>query len=94
MARRRVLADQLGAGLFATQDPPTLDPYISTSFRGQPFAAFIYSRLLMSKKGPGIATNAYIMEGDLAESWHHSDDGMTVPGHHSPGLCRRIRETL
>jgi len=62
---------------FATQDPPTLDPYINTSFRGQMFAGFIYSRLLMSKKGPGIPANAYVMEGDLAESWQHSDDGLT-----------------
>src|SRR6516165_6574961 len=37
---------------FATQDPPTLDPYINSSFRGQTFAAFVYSRLLMSKKAP------------------------------------------
>jgi peptide/nickel transport system substrate-binding protein len=29
----------------------------------------------MSKKGPGIAAQAYIMEGDLAESWKASDDG-------------------
>jgi peptide/nickel transport system substrate-binding protein len=50
---------------------------LNTSFRGQIFAAFIYSRLLMSRKGPGIPANAYIMEGDLAESWQHSDDGLT-----------------
>jgi peptide/nickel transport system substrate-binding protein len=29
----------------------------------------------MSKKGPGIPAQAYIMEGDLAESWKPSDDG-------------------
>jgi peptide/nickel transport system substrate-binding protein len=62
---------------FATQDPPTLDPYINSSFRGQTFAAFVYSRLLMSKKAPGIAANAYEMDGDLAESWQHSPDGLT-----------------
>lgn len=62
---------------FGTQDPPTLDPYVNTSFRGQTFAAFVYSRLLMSKKAPGVAANAYIMEGDLASSWQHSDDGLT-----------------
>ena len=29
----------------------------------------------MSKKGPGIPAQAYIMEGDLAESWKVSPDG-------------------
>lgn len=60
-----------------TEDPPTLDPYLNVTFRSQEFAAFFYSRLLMSKKGPGIAAQAYIMEGDLAESWKVSDDGLT-----------------
>src|SRR5260370_4000107 len=31
----------------------------------------------MSKKGPGIHAQAYIMEGDLAETWKVSDDGKT-----------------
>jgi ABC-type transport system substrate-binding protein len=60
-----------------TEDPPNLDPYLNVSFRSQEFAAFFYSRLLMSKKGPGIPNSAYIMEGDLAESWKVSDDGKT-----------------
>jgi len=60
-----------------TEDPPTLDPYLNVSFRAQEFAAFFYSRLLMSKKGPGIPAQAYIMEGDLAETWKVSDDGKT-----------------
>jgi ABC-type transport system substrate-binding protein len=60
-----------------TEDPPSLDPYLSVSFRSQEFAAFFYSRLLMSKKGPDIPAQAYIMEGDLAESWKVSDDGKT-----------------
>ncbi len=60
-----------------TEDPPTLDPYLNVSFRSQGFAAFFYSRLLMSKKGPGIPAQAYIMEGDLAESWEVGADGKT-----------------
>lgn len=60
-----------------TENPPSLDPYQNVSFRVQEFAAFHYSRLLMSKKAPGVAAQAYIMEGDLAESWKHSDDGKT-----------------
>jgi peptide/nickel transport system substrate-binding protein len=60
-----------------TEDPPTLDPHLNVSFRVQGFAAFFYSRLLMSKKGPGIPAQAYIMEGDLAESWQIGPDGKT-----------------
>src|ERR687889_823043 len=60
-----------------TEDPPTLDPYLNVSFRSQEFAAFFYSRLLMSKKAPGISAQAYIMEGDLAEAWKVSEDGKT-----------------
>ena len=56
---------------------PSLDPYLNVSFRVQEFAAFFYSRLLMSKKAPGIAAQAYIMEGDLAETWKVSEDGKT-----------------
>jgi ABC-type transport system substrate-binding protein len=60
-----------------TEDPPTLDPYLNVSFRSQEFAAFFYSRLLMSRKAPNVPAQAYIMEGDLAESWKVSDDGKT-----------------
>jgi peptide/nickel transport system substrate-binding protein len=60
-----------------TGDPPGLDPYTNVSYRPQEFAAFHYSRLLMSKKGPGIGGQAYIMDGDLAESWKPSEDGKT-----------------
>lgn len=60
-----------------TDDPPSLDPFLNVSFRTQEFAAFFYSRLLMSKKAPGLSAQAYIMEGDLAESWKVSDDGKT-----------------
>jgi ABC-type transport system substrate-binding protein len=60
-----------------TDDPPTLDPYANVSFRVQELAAFHYSRLLMSKKGPGIDGQAYIMDGDLAQSWAPSQDGKT-----------------
>ena len=60
-----------------TDDPPSLDPYVNVSYRVQEFSAFFYSRLLMSKKGPDIKAQAYIMEGDLAESWGPSQDGKT-----------------
>jgi ABC-type transport system substrate-binding protein len=60
-----------------TDDPPSLDPYANVSYRVQEFAAFHYSRLLMSKKAPGVDGQAYIMEGDLAETWKPSEDGKT-----------------
>ena len=60
-----------------TEDPPSLDPYLNVGFRTQGFAAFFYSRLLMSKKAPGIPGQAYIMEGDLAEEWQVGQDGKT-----------------
>ncbi len=59
-----------------TGDPPTLDPYLNTSFRSQEFAGFFYSRLLKFKTGPGIAANAFSATGDLAESWE-TKDGLT-----------------
>src|SRR6266705_4216614 len=60
-----------------TENAPTLDPYLNVSFRSQEFAAYFYSRLLMSKKGPGIPAQAYIMEGAPAETWKVGDDGKT-----------------
>jgi peptide/nickel transport system substrate-binding protein len=59
------------------EDPPSLDPHLNVSYRVQGFAAFFYSRLLMSKKGPGIPAQAYVMEGDLAESWEIGQEGKT-----------------
>ena len=69
-----------------TENAPTLDPYLNISFRTQEFAAFFYSRLLRPKKGPGIHGLAYIMEGDLAESWKMSDDGLSWTFNLRPGL--------
>jgi peptide/nickel transport system substrate-binding protein len=60
-----------------TENAPTLDPHMTVTFRSQEFAAFFYSRLLMSKKGPGIPGLAYQFEGDLAESWKVGEDGKT-----------------
>lgn len=80
-AARPAAAQPKDGGVFRwwawTEDPPTLDPYLNISFRSQIFSGFFYSRLLMSKKGPGIPAQAYIMEGDLAESWKPSEDGKT-----------------
>src|SRR5712692_2869786 len=60
-----------------TENAPALDPYLNISFRTQEFAAFFYSRLLMPKKAAGIPGLAYNFEGDLAETWRASDDGLT-----------------
>lgn len=60
-----------------TADPPDLDPYLNVSFSSQTFAGFYYSRLLKFDNGPGIAANAFIPTGDLAEKWDISKDGLT-----------------
>src|SRR5207247_5581567 len=59
------------------ENSPTLDPYLNLSVRSQEPAGLFYSRLIMSKKGPGIPGLAYQFEGDLAESWKVSDDGLS-----------------
>jgi peptide/nickel transport system substrate-binding protein len=61
----------------APENTATLDPYLNISVRTQEPSAFFYSRLIMPKKGPGIPGLAYIFEGDLAESWKASDDGLS-----------------
>src|SRR5205085_2127455 len=60
-----------------TENPPALDPHVQVSFRTKGFAGYFYSRLLKNKKGPDTAAHAFIVEGDLAESWKVSDDGLT-----------------
>ncbi|HEY3109495.1 MAG TPA: ABC transporter substrate-binding protein, partial [Chloroflexota bacterium] len=65
------------SSFYWTENPPTLDPYLNVSFRSQTFAGAFYSRLLRSKKGPGLGSHAYVMEGDLAESWKVAEDGQT-----------------
>src|SRR5262249_51334957 len=80
-----------------TENAPTLDPHMTVTFRSQEFSAFFYSRLLMSKKGPGIPGLAYQFEGDLAESWKVGEDGKTwtftlrpdVKWHNKPPLNGR-----
>jgi peptide/nickel transport system substrate-binding protein len=79
---------------FHTEDPPTLDPHLNVSFRSQEFAAHYYSRLLMSKKAPGLAAQAYIMEGDLAESWDASKDGLLYTFKLRPDAKWHKREPL
>src|SRR5207237_6811812 len=77
-----------------TENAPTLDPYFNTSFRSQEFAGFFYSRLIMSTKGPGIPSLAYIFEGDLAESWKVSDDGLTYTFNIRPDVRWQNRPPL
>src|SRR6266545_3156854 len=78
----------LGMALLSAcgQPAPALAPYLNISFRTQEFAAFFYSRLLRPKKGPGIHGLAYLMEGDLAESWKMSDDGLGYTFNLKPDL--------
>jgi peptide/nickel transport system substrate-binding protein len=64
-----------------TGDPPSLDPYLNTSFRTQNTAGMFYSRLLMYETGPNIKPNSFQVIGDLAEKWDVSSDGLTYTFH-------------
>ncbi|MBI2764792.1 MAG: ABC transporter substrate-binding protein [Chloroflexi bacterium] len=58
-------------------DPANLDPYAGTSFTTQQISAWVYSRLMRFKVGPGVDPALYALEPDLAESVKVSEDGLT-----------------
>ncbi|MBV8085291.1 MAG: ABC transporter substrate-binding protein [Chloroflexi bacterium] len=64
-----------------TGDPPSLDPYLNTSFRTQEFAAVFYSRLLQYDTGPDVKPNSFKIVGDLSDTWDTSKDGLTYTFH-------------
>jgi peptide/nickel transport system substrate-binding protein len=58
------------------REPPSLDPFIETSFLAQQIGTNIYSRLLKFGSGPGIKALATI-KGDAAETFEAVDaDGL------------------
>jgi peptide/nickel transport system substrate-binding protein len=62
--------------LTATAEPPSIDPYGSTSFTTKVFSGWVYSRLMMYKTGPGILAPNARPTGDGAETMELSPDGM------------------
>ncbi len=63
--------------LDATGDWASLDPYGSASFTAKGFASYVYSRLFKYNAGPGVAKADLRPEGDLAESFEVTPDGLT-----------------
>ena len=59
-----------------TREPPSLDPFIETSFLAQYVGTHAYSRMLKASTGPGVVALANI-EGDAAESFEIINDDAT-----------------
>ncbi|MHB1125565.1 MAG: ABC transporter substrate-binding protein [Bacillota bacterium] len=57
-------------------DPENLDPQINRAFIAHWAVSPVYNRLIKPKVGPDIHPNAFVPEGDLAEKWDISDDGL------------------
>ena len=58
-------------------DPPSLDPYASTSFLTKAFASFPYSRLFKLSTGPGFTLEKIQPVPDVASKAEASPDGLT-----------------
>ena len=58
-------------------DVQSLDPHTSASSTTQSLVGMCYSRLLAFKTGPDVEYGEQVLEGDLAESWEESPDGLT-----------------
>lgn len=63
---------------YLTADAPSLDPLTTTSFRVYNEAILVYSLLLRNKIGPASTPPLGEVEGDAAESWEYSPDGMQL----------------
>jgi len=63
--------------LFASGDPPSIDPYGNLSFLTKTYSAYVYSRLFKYNAAPGVRTIDLTPVGDLAASAESSPDGLT-----------------
>jgi peptide/nickel transport system substrate-binding protein len=55
-------------------DPPHFDPYLTVAYKTIVPTSFTHSRLLRHKAGPDVPPGAFLIEGDLAESWSQPND--------------------
>jgi peptide/nickel transport system substrate-binding protein len=55
-------------------DPPHFDPYLTVAYKTIVPTSFTHSRLLRHKAGPDVPPGAFMIEGDLAESWSQPND--------------------
>lgn len=60
-----------------TADPPSLDPIKDPSYQTMYAVGYTYSKLIDYKFGKDIPYGTDELEGDLAESWEMSEDGLT-----------------
>src|SRR5690606_24955715 len=60
-----------------SSDPPTIDPHKESSFNTHVAVGLSYSKLVDYKTGPDLPYGSNELEGDLAESWESSPDGLT-----------------
>src|SRR5581483_4477643 len=59
-------------------EPVNFDAFAqATVIVAQNAAGWIQSRLLKYKSAPGLDPNLFTLEGDLAQSWEVSNDGLT-----------------
>lgn len=63
--------------LYSSTDAPTLDPHLTSAAVTYDTAGLVYSRLLSFDASPGLDPYSNILQGDLAESWEATPDGLT-----------------
>lgn len=68
-----------------TGDPPHFDPDLTTSYNMLAVSGLVYSRLIRPKMGQ-VDPNTPEIEGDLAERWEVSDDGLRYTFHLRQGV--------
>ncbi|WP_146135330.1 ABC transporter substrate-binding protein [Antricoccus suffuscus] len=67
-------------------DPPSLDPLKDSSYQTQYAVGYSYSKLIDYKIGKDVPYGTDQLEGDLAEKWEMSDDGLTWTFHLRKGV--------
>jgi len=55
-------------------DPPHFDHVLAHAYTTHVVLSFTHSRLLRHRAGPGVRPGAFLIEGDLAESWQQTGD--------------------